>query len=57
MPIVEVGATLQPGLFADIEYVEFAQGHVGDGFLKLLEAVHFIREQKSGQESLKDEAG
>ena len=57
VPIVEVGATLQPGLLADIEYVEFAQGHVGDGFLKLLEAVHFIREQKSGQESLKDEAG
>jgi hypothetical protein len=56
VPLVEVGATLQPGLLADIEYVEFAPGHVGDGFLKLLEAVRFIREQKSGREPLKDEA-
>jgi len=57
VPLVEVGATLQPGLLADIEYVEFAPGHVGDGFLKLLEAVRFMREQKSGREPLKDEAG
>jgi hypothetical protein len=56
VPLVEVGATLQPGLLADIEYVEFAPGHVGDGFLKLLEAVCFIREQKSGQKPLKGEA-
>jgi hypothetical protein len=26
--------------------VEFAAGHVGDAFLKLLQAVHFVREQK-----------
>jgi hypothetical protein len=57
VPLVEVGAKLQPGLLADIEYVEFAPGHVGDGFLKLLEAVRFIREQKSGQEPLNGEAG
>jgi hypothetical protein len=46
VPLVEKGAKFEPGLFADIEYVEFAAGHVGDAFLKLLQAVHFVREQK-----------
>ena len=40
------GAKFESGLFADIEYVEFVAGHVGDAFLKLLQAVHFVREQK-----------
>lgn len=46
VPLVEKGAKLTPGLLADIEYVEFPKGCIGEAFLKLLEAVCFIREQK-----------
>lgn len=49
VPLVEKGAKFEPGLFADVEYVEFAAGHVGDAFLKLLQAVHFVREQKQAK--------
>ena len=49
VPLVEKGVKFEPGLFADIEYVEFAAGHVGDAFLKLLQAVHFVREQKQAK--------
>jgi hypothetical protein len=51
VPLVEEGATFEPGLFGDIEYVRFASGHIGDSFLKLLEAVSFIREQQGTQTS------
>jgi hypothetical protein len=43
IPLVEKGVTFQPGLFADLEYIEFAPGHIGDVFLKLLQAIQFIR--------------
>ena len=46
VPIVEEGTQLTPGLLADIEFVEFPKGHIGEAFLKLLEAVCFIRAQK-----------
>jgi hypothetical protein len=49
VPLVEKGAEFEPGLFADVEYVEFAAGHVGDAFLKFLQAVHFVREQKQAK--------
>ena len=49
VPLVEKDAKFEPGLFADVEYVEFAAGHVGDAFLKLLQAVHFVREQKQAK--------
>ncbi len=51
VPLVEEGAAFEPGLFGDIEYVRFASGHIGDSFLKLLEAVSFIREQQGTQTS------
>jgi hypothetical protein len=47
IPLIERGADFDPGLFADIEYIEFDKGHIGDAFLKLAQAVKFIREQKS----------
>ncbi len=47
VPLVERGAKLEPGLFGDVEYIEFAQGHIGDAFLKLLQAVRFVREQQA----------
>jgi hypothetical protein len=46
VPLIEIGVEFEPGLFADVEYVEFAPGHIGDAFLKILQAVHFVREQK-----------
>jgi hypothetical protein len=38
-------------LFADIEYVEFESGHIGDVFLKLAEALQFIREQRTADKT------
>lgn len=51
VPLVEDGTAFEPGLFGDIEYVRYASGHIGDSFLKLLEAVSFIREQHGTQTS------
>lgn len=45
VPLVEDGAQFNSGLFADLEYIPFSSGHIGDAFLKLLEAVKFIRYQ------------
>ena len=45
VPVVETGSAFEPGLFGDLECIRFEAGHVGDAFLKLTEAVHFIREQ------------
>jgi hypothetical protein len=56
VPLVEKGAKFESGLFADVEHVEFAAGHVGDTFLKLLQAVHFVREQKQAK-ALSSEVG
>jgi hypothetical protein len=47
VPLIEKGATLQQGLFGDNEYVQFEAGHVGDAFLKLLQAVRFVRQRKT----------
>lgn len=52
VPLIEKGAKLEPGLFADIEYVEFEAGHIGDAFLKLLQAVRFVREQKGSSANI-----
>ncbi len=48
IPIVEDGATFEPGLFGDIEFIPFSHSHVGDAFLKVLEAVVFLRKQLTG---------
>lgn len=45
VPLVEDSAQFNSGLFADLEYIPFNGGHIGDAFLKLLEAVKFIRYQ------------
>jgi hypothetical protein len=43
IPVVEEGSKFEPGLFGDLEWIPFGPGHVGDAFLKLLEAITFIR--------------
>jgi hypothetical protein len=49
VPIVESGAHFEPGIFGDIEYIEFAPSHIGDAFLKLLEAVNFFKRQRASK--------
>jgi hypothetical protein len=44
IPIVEEGVEFTQGIFGDLEYIPFAPGHIGDAFLKLLEAVKYIRQ-------------
>ena len=46
IPIVESGAEFEPGIFGDIETIPFETGHIGDAFLKLLEAINFLRRQR-----------
>lgn len=46
VPLVQKGAaTFEPGLFGNIEFVEFDRDHIGDCFLKMLEAITYIREK------------
>jgi hypothetical protein len=46
IPLVEEGARFEAGLFADLEYIEFPAGCVGEAFIKLLEAVRYIESQR-----------
>ena len=48
VPIVEDGAKFEQGLFGNVEYIKFASGHIGDAFLKLIQAVRFVRGQSGG---------
>jgi hypothetical protein len=50
VPLVEKGSIFNKGLFGDVEYIEFHQGHIGDAFLKLLQAVRFVGEQRAALE-------
>jgi len=45
VPVIEAGGRFEPGLFGDLECVPYEKGHIGDSFLKVLEAVKYIREQ------------
>jgi hypothetical protein len=47
IPVVQNGVTFEAGLFGDLEYINFDKDHIGDAFLKLLEAVTFIKNQSS----------
>ena len=48
IPLVENGARFESGLFGDLEFIKFESGHIGDTYLKLLEAVIFIRNESIG---------
>ncbi len=54
IPVVERGASFEQGLFGDLEYIHYEKDHIGDAFLKLLEAIQFIRREK-GQQVDEDE--
>jgi hypothetical protein len=47
IPLVEHGADFAPGLFGDLEYIPFTEGRIEETFIKLLEAIRFVRLQKS----------
>jgi hypothetical protein len=42
IPVVECGSPFVPGPFGDVDCIGFVPGHVGDAFLRLLEAVRFV---------------
>lgn len=44
--LVEHGATFQPGIYGNIERIEFAPGHVGDAFIKILLGIRFVRRER-----------
>lgn len=43
IPLVETGADFQAGMLGDWEYINFEEGHVGDAFNRILEAIRFIK--------------
>jgi hypothetical protein len=45
IPIVQADTKFEPGIFGDLEYIPYQEGHIGDSFLKILEAIAFIRSQ------------
>jgi hypothetical protein len=46
VPIIEKGVKFTPGLFGDVEWIEYETGHIGDSFIKLLDAVQDARRKK-----------
>ena len=45
--LVEKSTIFEKGLLGDWEYVEFDGDHIGDTFISILEAIDFLREQKT----------
>ncbi len=41
-PLVEDGATFDAGIFRDHEYIRFAEGHVSDAFIGLIEGIQYV---------------
>jgi hypothetical protein len=46
IPIVEEGESFERGLFGDIEWIRFDSGHIGDVWIKLTEALGYLRTGK-----------
>jgi hypothetical protein len=46
IPIVEKTIKLESGMLSDWEYIPFAKGHIEDAFIRLLEAINFIRNER-----------
>ncbi len=44
--LVESGTKIEKGLLGDWEYLEFEGNHIGDSFVGILEALHFIEREK-----------
>jgi len=46
VPVVQNGAKFEAGIFGDHEWIPFEAGHISDSFIKILEAVHYIRRKR-----------
>lgn len=46
IPILEKGMAFENGIFGNLEYIEFESGHIGDSFIRLLQGIRFIRNNK-----------
>ena len=44
--LVERGAEISKGLLGDWEYIQFDTDHLGDAYIRVLEALRFIGERK-----------
>jgi hypothetical protein len=58
IPLVQSGLTFDKGLFGDLEFIEFKQGHIADTFTKLLEGLNFltrIEKRKNSSKKKKSE--
>lgn len=47
IPLVENEAAFEQGLFGNIEHIPFKEGHIGDVWIGLTEAMAFIRAQRT----------
>jgi len=47
VPLVEEGTDIDKGLLGNIEYIPFAPGHPGDCWIRLAEAVRYVRATRS----------
>ena len=43
IPVVENGADFFKGIYGDLEYIPFESGHIGDTFVKILQAIEYIK--------------
>jgi hypothetical protein len=46
VPVVQKEAKFEAGIFGDHEWIPFEEGHISDAFIKILEAVHYIRRKR-----------
>jgi hypothetical protein len=49
VPLVEEGSTMAPGIFGDLEYIQFRPSHIDDCFMALAEAVAYVRRQSTAR--------
>jgi len=43
IPIVEKGIKIEQGILGNYEYIPFEKNHIGDSFLRILEAINYIK--------------
>ena len=46
VPIVQNGTKFTAGIFGDHEWIPYEPGHISDAFIKVLEAVQYVRRKK-----------
>jgi hypothetical protein len=48
IPIVEENTKFESGMLGDLEYLSYADGHIGDVYIGLLEAINYIKSKLLG---------